>query len=80
MPNLLIGRLLGQVVCPRNDQGSHVCRNLSVADRGLLRRAWRVAEPWIEVRIVSVANIVGLALSVLIALLLVAALIYPERF
>jgi K+-transporting ATPase KdpF subunit len=32
------------------------------------------------VRIVSVANIVGLALSVLIALLLVAALIYPERF
>jgi K+-transporting ATPase KdpF subunit len=32
------------------------------------------------VRIVSVANIIGLALSVLIALLLVAALIYPERF
>jgi K+-transporting ATPase KdpF subunit len=32
------------------------------------------------VRVVSVANIVGLALAVLIALLLVAALIHPERF
>jgi hypothetical protein len=29
---------------------------------------------------VSIANIVGLALSVLIALLLGAALMYPERF
>jgi hypothetical protein len=29
---------------------------------------------------VSVPNIIGLTLAVLIALLLVAALIYPERF
>jgi len=29
---------------------------------------------------VSIANIVGLALSVLIAMLLVAALVFPERF
>ncbi|WP_293334471.1 potassium-transporting ATPase subunit F [Mycobacterium sp.] len=28
----------------------------------------------------SVANVVGLALSVLIAVLLVAALVFPERF
>jgi hypothetical protein len=32
------------------------------------------------VGIVSIANVVGLILSVLIALLLVAALMFPERF
>jgi hypothetical protein len=68
--------LLRARCCLRNDQGSHVRRHLSGADRGHLCRARRIA----EVRIVSAANSIGLALAVLIALLLVAALLYPERF
>jgi hypothetical protein len=50
--------------------------DLHSADRGDLRRAQR----FVEGGIVSVANVVGLVLSVLIALLLGAALIFPERF
>ena len=54
----------------------YVLSGLSRADRGGVRRARRDA----EVGIVSIANVVGLTLSVLIALLLGAALIFPERF
>ncbi|MBW0019771.1 MAG: ATPase [Mycobacterium sp.] len=55
---------------------THVCAGLPSADRGVFRRARRN----FEIGIVSVANVVGLALSVLIAVLLVAALVFPERF
>ncbi|ORV41006.1 hypothetical protein AWC00_15850 [Mycobacterium conspicuum] len=54
----------------------YVRSDLPPADRGGLRRAR--LDP--EVGIVSVANVVGLILSVLIALLLGAALMFPERF
>jgi hypothetical protein len=54
----------------------YVRSDLPPADRGNLRRARRDS----EVGIVSIANIVGLILSVVIAVLLGAALMFPERF
>jgi hypothetical protein len=54
----------------------YVRGGVSLADAGGFRGARLNA----EVGIVSVANVVGLVLSVLVALLLVAALMYPERF
>ena len=54
----------------------YVRGGVSPADAGSFRSARLNA----EVGIVSVANTVGLVLSVLVALLLVAALMYPERF
>jgi len=65
------------LLLPAKRQGSNVRRDLSLADRGDLRRVRRTAELGIEV---SIANIIGLTLAVLIALLLVGALIFPERF
>jgi predicted house-cleaning NTP pyrophosphatase (Maf/HAM1 superfamily) len=59
---------------------SYVRGDLPVADGGGLCRARRRAELWIEVTVVSAANVVGLSLAVLIALLLAAALVFPERF
>jgi hypothetical protein len=54
----------------------YVRADLSRADCGGVRRDRLDA----EVGIVSIANTVGLVLSVLIALLLGAALMFPERF
>ncbi|ORA11364.1 hypothetical protein BST16_19900 [Mycobacterium asiaticum DSM 44297] len=54
----------------------HVRRHISGADRGGFRRARRIA----EVGIVSTANMVGLILATAVALLLVAALLFPEKF
>jgi hypothetical protein len=62
---------------------SYVRGDLSASDGGGLRRAWRRAELRIEVTrsdIVSAANLIGLVLAVVIALLLAAALVFPERF
>jgi len=75
MHSLLIA--LTGLLFPAKRQGSNVRRDLSLADRGDLRRVRRTAELGIEV---SIANIIGLTLAVLIALLLVGALIFPERF
>jgi hypothetical protein len=54
----------------------YVRADLPRADCGGVRRARLDA----EVGIVSIANIVGLVLSVLVAVLLGAALMFPERF
>ena len=54
----------------------YVRGGVSPADAGDFRSAQLCA----EVGIVSIANTVGLVLAVLVALLLVAALMYPERF
>ncbi|ORV57482.1 hypothetical protein AWC05_08550 [Mycobacterium florentinum] len=54
----------------------NVCGHLPVADCGGVRHDRLDA----EAGIVSTANAVGLVLSILIALLLGAALMYPERF
>jgi hypothetical protein len=55
---------------------SYVRGDLPRADRGGLCRA-RLD---VEVGTVSAANLVGLTLAVLIAVLLGAALVFPERF
>lgn len=49
------------------------------ADGGDIRRVRRTAELGAEVT-VSAANTVGLTLAIFIALLLAAALLYPEKF
>ncbi|ORJ62806.1 hypothetical protein B5M45_06080 [Mycobacterium simiae] len=54
----------------------HVRGDLPRADCGGVRRT----RPDAEAGLMSIANTVGLILSVLIALLLGAALMYPERF
>ena len=69
---------------PENNQASidhrtrdkNVCGDFPPADCGSVRRARLNA----EAGIMSTANTVGLILSVLIALLLGAALMFPERF
>jgi hypothetical protein len=92
MPSLILGPANRvRLLLPTNDQRSragqgvakteingdrYVRGDVPPADRGDLRRAQRFAEGGI----VSVANIVGLVLSVLVAVLLGAALIFPERF
>ncbi|ORB83811.1 hypothetical protein B1987_08315 [Mycobacterium kansasii] len=60
----------------RVEKDRYVRGGLPGADRGRLCRAQRTA----EVGPMSAANAVGLALAVLVALLLVAALVYPEKF
>ncbi|ORB32969.1 hypothetical protein BST40_27150 [Mycobacterium persicum] len=60
----------------RVEKDRYVRGGLPGADPGRLRRAQRTA----EVGFVSTANAVGLALAALVALLLVAALVYPEKF
>ena len=54
----------------------YVRSGLPRPDRGAVRRD----QPSAEVGIVSIDNVVGLILAVFTALLLAAALVFPERF
>jgi hypothetical protein len=71
-----VGRVQSRAELAELGGDKYVRAGISLADAG----SFRSAQPSVEVGNVSVANIVGLVLAVLIALLLVAALMYPERF